>query len=451
MKKNLNDVLPFKGVMYSKPKLKQEIGLCLCQPYDVITPEQQEAYYNQHENNFVRLVLNKIYETDDESNNRYTRSANLLKKWLKEKILIRSEKKGFYVYEQEFELPSVGKKKVKGFIAKIRLHDYDQGSVLPHEKILDKPLKDRYQLNDSLKMQTEYIWGLYQDKTYTIDNILDQIEKDEPMIDFFENDIEVNHKLWQLTNEQECNIITRELRNKKIYIADGHHRYQTMINYRNEMRKRHPHAGPDAPWEFISMFLVNTEHQGLTILPTHRLLYGLGLPDQNTLIDAIQEHFHLKPYPFNDDNEADQRKEFFRSLNNIAENEHAFGLYLKNMNKYFILTLKNSKSYEKLVTIDASSDWKKLDVNILNILLINHIFGVSEQQLAQQTNLDYVKDSDTAIEKVNEDKYQAALILNATKFDQVMRIADKGEKMPRKSTYFYPKPISGLVMYPMEI
>ncbi len=450
MRKVINDIQPFCGIKYAREKVG-DIGPCLSQPYDVITPAQQDAYYQQHPNNIIRLILNKIDPEDNDTNNRYTRTKAILDQWLTEGILRETRREGFYVYEQAFDIPDIGRKKVKGFIGKVRLRDYNEHAILPHEKILAKPLEDRFKLNSATQIQFEYIWSIYQDKSYTIDNILDEVEqKEELVIDYLEESINVRHKMWRLTDAERCAIISRELRDKTLYIADGHHRYQTMLNYRDAMRKKHPEAGPDAPWEFMPMFLVNTEHEGLTILPTHRLLYGLEMPNWRDLSLSINEHFHIKSFRFNADTEPLVRRKFLRSLRNYESDEHSFGAYIHGSDRYFLLTLKSSEAYEEMVHVNASSDWKRLDVNILNNLLINHILGITEEQLSQQTNVTYTKNTDEALETVHNGECQVALLLNATKLGEVLTIADNNEKMPRKSTHFYPKPITGLVMYSMR-
>jgi uncharacterized protein (DUF1015 family) len=274
MPDRINDVRPFRALHYD-PKKVRNIGLCLSQPYDVISPAQQEAYYGQHPFNVIRLILNRIEAGDDERNNRYTRARDLLAEWRADGILHPTRAPSFWIYEQDFDLPEIGRKKVKGFIGAVRLQDYAERRILPHEKVIKGPLEDRIRLTQTTNAQFEYIWSLYQDKAYLIDDILDRQERAEPIIDYVEERFGVRHKLWRLTDPAACEVISRTINRLKIYIADGHHRYQTMLTVREEMRRKFPGAGPDAPWEFIMMFLVNSEHEGLTILPTHRVLHNI--------------------------------------------------------------------------------------------------------------------------------------------------------------------------------
>jgi uncharacterized protein (DUF1015 family) len=449
MPDSINDVRPFRALHYD-PAVVKDIGGCLSQPYDVISPEQQNAYYAQHPYNVIRLILNKVEEDDSGENNRYTRARDLLARWQEEGVLRATVRPSFWVYEQEFDLPGIGRKKVKGFIGAVRLRDYSERRILPHEKVLKGPLEDRIRLTDETRTQFEYIWSLYQDRAYVIDNILDEQGRDTPIIDFVEESIGVRHRMWRLTDPAKCEIIRRTMGRLKIYIADGHHRYQTMLTIRERMRERFPDAGPDAPWESIMMFLVNSEHEGLTILPTHRMLHGIQVESLFRLGAAILEHFHVKKYVFRDGDETEVRRRWLRDLRDVGPGEHTIGAYIVNTNGYYLLTLRDEEAYEELVQLDNSSEWKLLDVNILNTLILEQILGITEEQLSLSTSIAYTKDVEEALGRVRAGEMQVALILNPTALRDVITIAENDEKMPRKSTHFYPKPVSGLVFYPMD-
>jgi len=447
----VNEVRPFRVLHYDPQKIP-DIGLCLSHPYDVISAERQEAYYRQHPYNVIRLILGTELPGDGEPDNRYTRARDLLASWRAEGVLRSTRRPSFWVLEQEFELPEIGRRKVKGFIGLVRLQDYGSGRVLPHEKILNRPLADRIRLTEATGTQFEYIWSLYRDDAYVIDNILDQAEGSPPIVSYLEPETQARHRLWRLTEERACAVIRRTMERLRIYIADGHHRYQAMLVHRDRMRALHPEAGPDAPWEFIMMFLVNSRHEGLTVLPTHRLLHDLDLKRKglSDLHLGILEHFHVKSYSFNGGEDLAARRRWLRDLRDVEPGVHKFGALIAGMNRYFLITLKDAEAYEEMVEIDSSSAWKMLDVNILNTLILNRIAGITEEELAAQVNVEYTKDLDSALEQVRAGRMQVALILNATRLEDIFTIADGGEKMPRKSTYFYPKPLSGLVFYPME-
>lgn len=449
MPDQINEVRPFRALHYD-PAVVSDIGLCLSQPYDVISGAQQEAYYRQHPNNVVRLILGRIEAGDTENDNRYTRARDLLGRWREDGILRLTGRPSFWVYEQEFDLPDAGRRRVRGFIGAVRLRDYAERRILPHEKVIKGPLEDRIRLTETAATQFEYIWSLYQDKAYIIDNILDAQEKEAAIIDFTEQPVGVRHRMWRLTDPESCEIIRRTMSRLKIYIADGHHRYQTMLTIRDRMRARFPEAGPDAPWEYIMMFLVNSEHEGLTILPTHRMLHGIQVESLYRLGASILEHFHVKKYTFRDGDEPAVRRRWLRDLRSVEAGEHKFGAFIVNTSGYYLLTLRDEEAYEELVRLDFSSEWKLLDVNILNTLILEEILGITEEQLSLATNISYTKDIDEALARVHAGDIDVAFALNSTALTDVLAIAENNERMPRKSTYFFPKPVSGLVFYPMD-
>ncbi|MBN1696028.1 MAG: DUF1015 domain-containing protein [Spirochaetales bacterium] len=449
MDNNINDVRPFCAYHYNPMKIG-DIGACLSQPYDVISPAQQEKYYRRHENNIIRLILGKSETADNALSNQYTRARDYLKTWCDQNILHKTARDSFWVYEQEFRINDGGPRKVKGFIGKVRLYDYEEMRILPHEKVLRDALLDRIRLTETTNTQFEYIWGMYQDKGFVVDNILDECSKESGIIDYIEPDTSVRHRLWRLVDPGMCERIQATLSGCRIYIADGHHRYQTMLHIRNEFRRKYPDAGPDAPWEFIMMFLVNTSHEGLTILPTHRAVHHLSIGNWDTVMSDVSHHFHVREYRWENRNEKEVRKTWLDRIKTENEEEHQFGLYLGGRECYYLLTLKDSEAYEELVDLDQSSAWKRLDVNIVNYLLFKQLLGISEEQLAANTNVRYIVDPNEAVESVAEGRNQAAVILNATKLSDVIAISDNKEVMPRKSTFFYPKPVSGLVMYSID-
>jgi uncharacterized protein (DUF1015 family) len=449
MPDTVNHVRPFRALHYDPAKVP-DIGLCLSQPYDVISPAQQEAYYAQHPHNVIRLILGRIEAADTEADNRYTRARQLLRQWTAEGILHPCRAPSFWVYEQEFDMPETGRRSVRGFIGSVRLADYAERRILPHEKVLKGPLEDRIRLTQETNTQFEYIWSIYRDRAYVIDNVLDEAARGAPIIDFVERPIGVRHRLWRLIDPGACDIISRTMARLTIYIADGHHRYQTMLTVRDAMRRRFPAAGPDAPWESIMMFLVNSEHEGLTILPTHRIVGGLQVDNIRALGVEIMDYFHVKKYSFRAGDEGQARRRWLRDLRATSPGEHKIGAYIVNTSGYYLLTLRDEEAYEELVNLEYSSAWKLLDVNILNTLILEKILGITEEQLSQGRNITYTKDVEDALAKVRTGESQVAFILNPTALADVVAIAENDERMPRKSTHFYPKPVSGLVFYPMD-
>ncbi len=449
-KKNL--VLPFKALRY-KFEEEKEPGKLLCLPYDVIDEEKQNFYYNQSPYNAIRLVLGKIYPDDNSENNRYTRAKRFLYEWKSKGKLILDKKPGFYIYEQHYTHPVSGEKKViQGFIGLIKLKDYKEKTILPHEDVLEKPLSDRFNLTVATNTQFSAIYGLYSDKKNKIDTIISNfIKKSQPILEYYETKNLIHH-LWILEEPKLIKRIQKNINKKIIYIADGHHRYQTMLNYKKYFREKY--NVPDEitlPVDFAMMFFVNIHHQGLTVLPTHRLIFNLPEMRRKSLLADIKKFFKLKVYNFTEENELEVRKEWIRDLTHPTRSTHTFGVYIKNLKRYFLLTLTNKDAYLKMAKVKKSKTWKTLDVSIIHILLIDHIMHIHKKDITNLTAIHYTKDINDAIQKVKNDKYQVAIILNPATVKEVIKIAKNGEKMPQKSTYFYPKILTGLCFYEMTL
>ena len=445
----INEVNPFKCLRYEK-NIVNDIGLCLSPPYDVISPLMQQYYYDLHECNVIRLILGKEYITDNDSDNRYTRSFKTLTGWIKKGVLTETVEPSFWIYEQTFNDSSNCEKQIKGFIGLVRLQDYNTGAVLPHEKVMKRVVDDRVNLMSATNMQMEYIWSLFEDPSNQIDIVLDGKRSfEQPEISYFENSQKTKHRLWRIKKKKECNMISEVMKGQKIYIADGHHRYQTMLSFRDEMRRKFPDAGPSAPWEFILMFLTNIEQPGLTILPTHRILNKINTLDVQGFEQRLSKFFSLEKYYFTQKDQTDVLKVWIKDLNETEE-KHKLGIFSRKLNCYYIVTLNNIIGYEKLISDKGSDVWRNLDVNILNVLILNEILGIDETQLNEGKVIQYTNDIEEGLSEVRKGNAEIAFFPNPTKISEVIKVSDNQELMPRKSTHFYPKPISGLLFYPMN-
>jgi len=446
-----NLVRPFKALRYNI-KLFNSPDEFLCLPYDIINRKQQDEFYKKGPYNVIRLTLGKTYSTDTKKNNQYTRAKKYLDIWKKKNILLKENTPSIYLYEQKYILPFTDETKtIRGFIALLKLKEYKEKKVLPHEEVLTKPLEDRFNLTVATNTQFSAIYGLYHDKKNIIDNIIDDfINHNKPIINYKEAK-NLHHKFWQIDDLNIIKKIQKIMQKKIIYIADGHHRYQTMLKYQSYYRKRYNIPKKlEHPVDYIMMFFVNMDHQGLSILPTHRVLYNLKEMRLKTLLEHIKDYFHLQIYNFSDEKEELKiRKIWSEDLKRIGRKMHAFGVYIKNLNRYFLLTLKNEEAYMKMSKIKKSKYWKKLDVSIIHTLLIDYILHITKKDISNQIYIDYTKDFTEAIEKVKNGKHQVAIILNPPKVREVVKIANRGEKMPQKSTYFYPKILTGLTIYEM--
>ncbi|MBN1899079.1 MAG: DUF1015 domain-containing protein [Spirochaetes bacterium] len=450
--KKVNMVKPFKALRYNTRYFRNP-GQFLCWPYDIIDQAKQEEFYRKNPYNVIRMDLGKIKRFDSKNDNRYTRSKQYLKEWKKKSILKTEKGFSMYCYELKYALPFFKEvKTIRGFIALVKLQDYKERRILPHEDVLAKPLEDRFQLTVTTNTQFSPIYALYHDKKNIIDNMLEKcINENDPEIDYQEFK-DLHHKFWRVSDSGIIKKIQKVMKKKLIYIADGHHRYHTMLNYRNYYKKKHNIPKKvDHPVDYIMMFLVNMDHQGLSLLPTHRILYNLGDMKLKALLSHIKDYFQLEVYNFsNTKEEKEARKKWYEDLKAKGHRMHAFGIYIKNMKRYFLLTLRNTQAYLKMSRVKKSKDWKRLDVNIIHTLLIDYILHLTKKDISNQIYIDYTKDFKEAIDKVKRNKHQVAIIQNSPRVREAIKIANHNERMPQKTTYFYPKVITGMVIYEME-
>lgn len=417
----------FKGITYNKEKIG-ELAKVMAPPYDIISPEMQEELYKKHKYNVVRLILGKIYPDDDENNNRYTRAKVYLEDWLKKGILIESNKPAIYPYKIEYEHD--GKKTFRGFFILLKLdHNYKQ--VRAHEKTLSKPKEDRLKLMRETKTNLEPIELLYMDEEDEIQKIIDE-NLNEPEIDVIGYD-GFRHMLWKIEDESIIEFIKKRLKEEILYIADGHHRYQTSIDYSREIG-----AKENDPENYIMVVLANMFDEGLTILPTHRLIrMSISI---NDLIEKCREYFYVEKLDIDKDI---SKEELARKLSDVikTEKEHRFAIY--HGEGCHILTLKDENVMDPLAP-DHSRRWRTLDVSILHKIVIEKIIGIREHEI--EDHVKYTRDPKEAIDVVDKGKFSFSIIMNPTKIEELKDVASAGEHMPQKSTYFLPKLLSGLVM-----
>jgi len=443
-------IIPFKGILYNKEKIR-DMKDVVAPPYDVISPPEQEELYKRHENNVVRLILGKESDSDTPDNNRYTKARDSFDSWQRDSILIKDAFPSIYVYSQEYHLGETEgfeKKRRLGFIALSKLENFGEGKIHPHENTLAKPKEDRLKLMQHCNANFSSIFGLFSDPSKRIDSVLKDYMRHSPLYDLVD-DAGMRHTLWAIRDNKVIQIITGVMSDKQVFIADGHHRYETAINYRNEMREKLPNFTGEELYNYVMMYFTNTNSEGLSILPIHRLVSNLSNFDKKKIIKKAGEFFNIEKLSLNESDEKTVKQKLFSDMKERGKKEHIFGMYLGN-DEYLLLTLKDEDVLDRLITNSRHPSWKKLDVTILHTLLIEKVLGVSEKNLAEQKNITYTISEDEAIKDVKAGKYQIALFLNPTKIEEVKDVATAGEKMPQKSTFFYPKLITGLVMNKLE-
>lgn len=420
------NIKPFKALRFNT-NITGDIKNLISPPYDIINDEQYKNYIDLSEFNIIRLELPK--GTDP-----YSKAKNLLNEWTKSGILKRDKKDSIYIYEEEFNL-SGEIKKIRGFICLVKLEEFSKKIILPHEETLSKAKDDRLNLMKATSCNFSQIYSLYideQNKTASLINDACSLKPDVETSDFEG----LTHRIWKITDEDIIANLSKQFKNRKLYIADGHHRYETAINYRNYLRENDL-AKEGSTADYIMMMLVSMADEGLVVFPTHRLIKNIDNFNFNEVISKCEPYFEIE-----EKDDTHKIKEELARLYNKSKKAFAFYYGTK---KWILLTLKDNIRIKEIIQ-NLSEAILNLDVTILHNLILDKAFGIDKENMRSQCNLIYTRSIDEAIESVNNKTSQCAFILNPTRVTEIKNVALAGEKMPQKSTYFYPKLITGLVM-----
>ncbi len=445
-------VLPFRGIGYNLKKIG-DISKVVAPPYDIISPAEQDALYQKHPSNVVRLILNKETPQDHPQDNRYTRSKGLYQSWLKDGDLVRAPRPNFYFLREEFILPDEGgsssRKQVRrGFIGIVRLENYSKKVVLPHEKTQNKPKADRLALMEACQANFSAIFSTYTDPEGAMNSVYEKVFMATPTADLIGPD-GYRRIFWMVDDPQILSRITAIMGQKQIYIADGHHRYETCLAYRAGQMARFPNHKGNEAFHFTMMYLAGMEDEGLVILPTHRVVAQLEGFDPSSFLQSLSRTFTVDAFPFAPDNERTVRGRFLKTLAQKAGKSRSLGMLLEGNSSYFLLTLKSESAFDEVIPNMAPS-LKALDVNLLHVPIFQKLLGIGPAELAAGKNVMYVKDPGETAEMVRSGKGQMAFFLNPTTGYQVRDVSLAGETMPSKSTFYYPKILSGLVINPLD-
>jgi uncharacterized protein (DUF1015 family) len=431
------EIKAIKGYRYNVEKFP-DLSLLITPPYDVINQQAQEKFYAASPYNIIRLELGKKYLEDIGSDNVYTRAAETFQNWQEQGILIQEKKPALYLYRQEFQVNNHTYLRT-GFMCGLKAEDYSSGQVLPHEETLPKHKADRLELMRATQANFSPIFGLYSDPEKIIDRtLIESIGNRHP-------DLEVSdwaqekHSIWVITDEDVIQKVTDIMKNLKIYIADGHHRYETAATYGKEMAAR-----GKTGYDHILIALVNLYDKGLIVLPTHRLIKNLANFDLTQFLHRVKSYFEVIPLPQLGSKKAALDK-LLQEMSKAGASGTGFGLYGGNGN-YYLLKLKEDTVLEQVIPQEKSPAWRNLDVTILHTLILENILDIGEKERASEGFLSYTRDDDYTIEAVDRGEFQFSLLMNPPKVEEVTAVAEAGEKMPQKSTFFYPKVISGLVI-----
>ena len=415
------EIIPFCGLRYSRKKIKN-INKIFAPPYDVISAKEQGELYKQHPLNIIRLILGKQSKNDDRRNNRYARAGNLFKKWIKTGILVKDANPSIYIYTQDYTFEGIAKKRI-GFLARMK---FEKGKeCLPHEHTLAKPKQDRVKLIRAVQANLSPIFSFYIDKKNEIEKILKPYTRKKPLISFKDKK-KITHRFWQIEDKKTIDKIRKIMKRKQTFIADGHHRYEVSRSFYREMSRK---KGSKGEFNSVMMYFTGFNEQNLSVMPTHRLVKAI--PDIENKINSLGEYFEVSEVMN------------LKAILSLQTRGNGFSLGMCYKNKFYVLEMKDECLLDRLMR-KSPAQWRKLDVAMLNKVIFEHIFKLNERQ--KEEKVSYTRDSLYAVECIKRKKALVAFFPNTTKADQVKKIALSGNRMPQKSTYFYPKPVTGLVI-----
>lgn len=408
-------VSPFRGLLFNREKVSgSEV---IAPPYDVISPGYKDALYNKSPHNIVRIDFGKELPGDTASSNKYTRSAAMLEEWTRTGILVRDDEPAFYACEMDYT--DMGRKKIlKGIFGLVKIVEFGNG-VYPHEMTRSKPKADRLDLMRHCMANVSPIYSIYNSPERVTSKILDSIGN-EPYITAEDSD-GAFHKLFRIADPSKTELISKELSERAIFIADGHHRYEVAVEFKKEMDLKTGRTDDAArPWDYVLMFLANISDEGITILPTHRMVRGI--PGKEAVVEKLGADFAFKELPPDVD------------ISSVVpeEGKHAFGLYLNTERKWYMLKYLGGKLK------DLHPSLNSLDVVVLHELILKRDLGI--------TDVAYEMDVKEAMRQVHSGDYDAVFFLNPTGVDDIEGVAYANLRMPPKSTYFYPKLLTGMVI-----
>jgi uncharacterized protein (DUF1015 family) len=416
----LVDIRPFKAIRYTE-KAGDPKNL-ITQPYDKIDPAMQNEYYKQSPYNYCRLIL-PLEE------NKYEMARQRIQQWMSEGVLAKDDKPTVFVSRQEFKLN--GETCVRtGLIAALQLYSYNENIVFPHEVTYEEPKADRLNMLRTVQKDLEPVFLIYSDPENRTIDFFAGITKTEPVTEV-QDSFRVKHTLWRVTDPQKIRVVQEALKDKKLVITDGHHRYESAIAYRDERRRR-GNWSVDSAFNFHMCYMVPVQDEGLVVLPTHRLLKNFSLT--NNHVEALKKFFSVS--------EVDANVKGLKDFLARNRNEHAFCVYTKE--KAYGLLLKHEKRVYEFVEAASSKETKLFDVVILRDVIFKSILKSGEFKMDE--DILYVRWTRDAVEKVDRGEASVAFMVNPISSETVWKIAQQHERLPEKSTDFYPKPVSGLMM-----
>ena len=414
----------FKGIRYDCARAG-DIATLVCPPYDVISESERQEYVGKNAYNIVNIELPK-------GDNKYAVAGEKYEQWRKDGILKQDPQACIYIYELRFPIGD-GYKAIKGIVCAVRLEEFENRVILPHERTLSKAKDDRLELLSATRTNVSQIYSMYMDEKAETTTRIASLSASAPDIEF-QTDDGCTHRLWIVSDAEQIAGFTREFATRQLYIADGHHRYETALNYRRKRMFSGTYT-PEDSVNYTMMFLIDMDNDGLIVFPTHRMVRNLEQFSELDAVERMNAEFNI---------EKREDLDAVEAVLAAHDDRHAIAFYTGGA-YYYLLTLNDMDAVKKMMP-DMSDAYCDLDVTVLHSLIFDKVFGITKEDLAKQTKVTYTRSVHEALTGVQNGVSQCCFILNPTKVSQIKDVAKAGEKMPQKSTYFYPKLITGLVM-----
>jgi uncharacterized protein (DUF1015 family) len=434
----LADIRPFEGVHYNSALVK-DLAKVICPPYDIITPQMQQELYQRSDYNFVRIEWGREQPQDKDTFNKYTRAAAILKSWLEQRVLITDEKPSLYIDEHTFTYQGKTRRR-RNINCLVKLEDWSRMIIRPHEGTLAGAKSDRLSMLWTLQANTSPIMALYEDRGNAVAAVLNAAKRHKPALSASSVNGE-SHRIWTLTDNEVISRIQACLADQPLYIADGHHRYESALAYQRERRTTSRQGMMEAPFDFVMMTLVDIADPGLVILPAHRLVRGMAKAELEGLLTRLNTFFNVTGHPSN-------KKSIGSQINSLlAGDKGKIKLILCGLkpDQLLALTLRDAEAIRPMFPAFHAEIYQKLDVSIVDHVILEELLGLTHEKAGAL--LDYNYDAVESVKKVLDGEYQVGIIVNPVKPADIKAIADSGDRMPHKSTYFYPKAPAGLVAY----
>ena len=432
------DIRPFNGVHYNTAKIK-DLARVICPPYDIIPPALQQELHERSEYNFIHIKYGLDSPHDNDTDNKYTRANVAMEDWLKKGVLVKDSAPALYIDEHSFVHENKTWKR-RSINAIVKLEDWSKMIIRPHEGTLAKAKSDRLNMLWALHTNTSPIMVLYEDKTGDIASITGKQSKKKPSFTVARVAGE-GHRLWKIDDKETVDHLHKLLADQPFYIADGHHRYESALNYQRERRSALTSSKKEEPYDFVMMTLIDMAEPGLVILPAHRMVSGLPASSLEVLSSRLETFFIVEE-------ETIKKTTLKAQLSGLlSDDKNGSRIVLAGLkkNKLLALTLREPESVKSMFPAFHSDIYQTLDVSIVDHVILEELLGITQEKMGSFLN--WVHDPVMAAEKVQAGEYQLGIIVNPVKPEVIKAIADKGDRMPKKSTYFYPKVPAGLVSY----